>query len=165
MLEVELFVGGQVLPVCGMTTLISLPFFTTSVEPIFGLTQIQSTPGGTGMVPLVSMAMSNPSRMHGVDQRAIELQQRFAAGEHHERAGLAQEPADRLLIRSERCGLAEFAAAFAVGADEIGVAKGAERRGAVASHDRSTDCSPKNGRTRPAGPRARPRLARCRKFL
>ncbi|MNJ04105.1 hypothetical protein D3C73_1647010 [compost metagenome] len=41
--------------------MISLPLWTTSVEPIFGLTQIQSTPAGTGKVPLVSMAMVKPT--------------------------------------------------------------------------------------------------------
>src|SRR5471030_3006635 len=46
---------------CGITTLISLPLPTTSLEPIFGLTQIQSTPAGTGKVPLVSMAISKPT--------------------------------------------------------------------------------------------------------
>jgi hypothetical protein len=45
-----------------------IAFAHTSVEPIFGLTQIQSTPAGTGSVPLVSMAMVKP-RVHGVDQR------------------------------------------------------------------------------------------------
>ena len=44
-----------------MTTLISLPLVTTRVEPIFGLTQIQSTPSGTGKVPLVSMAIVKPA--------------------------------------------------------------------------------------------------------
>ncbi len=48
-------------PSCGITTFISLPARPASIEPIFGLTQIQSTPAGTGRVPLVSIAISKPA--------------------------------------------------------------------------------------------------------
>jgi len=67
--------------------------------------------------------------VQGIDQLAVDLQHRLAAGQHHERgAGIA---------RNRRAHVGQFgrrretAAAFAVDADEIGVAELAVGFGAI----------------------------------
>ena len=63
----------------GNTSLSSCPARSTSSAPAFGLTQIQSMPGGGSSVPLVSTATSKPAR--GVPRSSgVELQERLAAG-------------------------------------------------------------------------------------
>ena len=86
--------------------MISLPFSTTRVEPIFGLTQIQSTPAGTGKVPLVSMAIVKPPACMAAIRARVELQQRFAAGEHHVFAGRIGGRPQAVDLGSEQRGVA-----------------------------------------------------------
>ena len=67
--------------------------------------------------------------MERVDQSAIELQQRLAAGDDDE-AAVAFRPQIDDPVR-QRIGIGEAAAIHAVHADEIGVAEGALGIGAV----------------------------------
>nr|GEU28565.1 hypothetical protein [Tanacetum cinerariifolium] len=71
-------------------------------------------------------------RVHGGNQRRIELQQRFAAREHDVFAGGVRRRPQRVDGGGQLLGGLELAAAFAVGAHEIGVAELADGRGAVA---------------------------------
>ncbi len=70
------------------------------------------------------------ARMDGLDQRLVELQKGLAAGENDEAAvrAAAPRPLDRV---GKRAGRRERAAAIAVRADEIRVAKVADRLAAI----------------------------------
>jgi len=61
--------------------------------------------------------------MHGVDQGTVELQQRFAAGEHHVFAGRISGWPQAVDLGRQQVRFLELAAAFAIGADEIGIAE------------------------------------------
>ena len=65
-----------------------------------------------------------------IDQRSIDLQHRLSAGQHDIAMRGARPPAIGNRPRQCVC-IGEFAAADAIGADEIGVAKAALRGGAV----------------------------------
>ena len=68
--------------------------------------------------------------MAGVHQRGVELEQGFAAGEDDEAPRPLVAP-DRGQGVGKPVGIAEAAAAVAVGADEVGVAKTAESAVAI----------------------------------
>ncbi|NBP73184.1 MAG: hypothetical protein EBU57_08505, partial [Alphaproteobacteria bacterium] len=61
---------------CGITTLSSSPCSTASLCSAFGLTQTQSSPGGRGRVPLVSIARNAP----GAAQARISAASSWSAG-------------------------------------------------------------------------------------
>ena len=70
------------------------------------------------------------ARMERLDQRRIELQQWLAAGAHHQAVRGRLTPAGCHGSR-KRLGIGKLAAARPVGANEIRVAKGANRLGAI----------------------------------
>jgi hypothetical protein len=101
--------------------------------------------------------------MQRCDQRSVDLQQRFAAGQHHITAGGFARP-----LRGD--GVGEFvrrgvaAAQRAVGADKVGVAELAGRGGAVLLAA-APEVAAGNGKTPPRGRHARLRPARSENLL
>lgn len=70
------------------------------------------------------------SRAHGIDELRVELQQRFAAGEDDETPFESMPPRRCNGVSKRRRGR-KTAPAVAAGADEIGVAEPADRRGTI----------------------------------
>lgn len=103
---------------------------TTGAVPL-GLTQIQSMPGGRLDGAVGFDGDGEAARVDDGQQRFVQLQQRFAAGEDDVAVGGVGTPGGLDGI-GEQFGAGEFAAAVAVGADEVGVAEGAGGAGAVA---------------------------------
>ena len=64
------------------------------------------------------------------DQRFVDLERRFAAGQHDETLVARRPPEPRQQSR-EFLGVGEFAAVLAIHADKIGVAKAADRARAI----------------------------------
>jgi len=131
-LEVQLLVDRQILVGLRDHDLDFAALLTTSSEPIFGLTQIQSTPSGTGRVPLVSIAMVKPTACMASISGLSSCSSGSPAGEHHILAGGISFRPQRVDGRGQFLGRLELAAAFAVGADKVGVAELANGAGAVA---------------------------------
>ncbi len=119
---------------------------------------------GAGCVPFVSIATRKPRSCSASTARRVELQRGFAARAHHEGdpRALTRRPRASTAAASSR-GIRELAAVGAVGADEVGVAEIADGARAILPRAPSTDCSPRIGRNTAACPRARPRLAACRR--
>ena len=92
----------------------------------------------------------------------VDLQHRLAAGQHDE-GGVPALPARRRGRPAPARRRREFAAALAVGADEIRVAEIAVGRRRGPPRGPTTDCSRQSGRTRPAARPARLRPAACRR--
>ena len=116
-------------PVWGITTLSSLPERTTRVEPILGLTQTQSTPGGTGSVPLlVSMAISEAHLACRASSGVSNCNGSPPVQPYLWRCRLGRPL--RIDGRGQISGGNELAPALAVRAHEIGVAELADGAGA-----------------------------------
>jgi xanthine phosphoribosyltransferase len=153
-------------PSCGYTSLSSLPRVLTMGAPALGLTQIQSMPAGTAIVPLVSSAISKPPIHASASSNArIDLQQRFAAGEHDQIDALGDRAATGKPIRAaSEAASGVLPALGAVRADEIRVAETAYRsRLDRASRPGPQDCSRQSGKTPPGGRHSDPRPAACRR--
>ena len=71
-----------------------------------------------------------PVRVQRINQRGVKLEQRLAAGADDE-AMVGRISPRRQRGTGERGGGSELAAAVTVGADEVGVAEAADRRGAI----------------------------------
>ena len=81
----ERYLSGEA-PSCGYTSFSSSPDCTTNSAWAFGLTQTQSTPGGTSTVPLVSIAISNLRSCKSSMSASIQLEKGFATGTHDKAA-------------------------------------------------------------------------------
>ena len=90
--------------------------------------------------------------MKRVDQCSVELKHRLAARDHHQPVLLASAP-QIVNMRRKLIGAAELAAAFAVRADEIGIAEAALRF--------ARSCSRPDHRLHPAKRRNTARLPAC----
>ena len=130
MVEPELFVGCQVLAGLRNHDLDFVAAADDQVRTDFRADAHPVDPGRHRQGAVGFDGDLEAGQVHRVDQRAVELQQRLAAGEHDILAGwVTRRPQAVDGVRQVgRPG--KLAAAFAVGADEISVAKRAD--GAVA---------------------------------
>ena len=137
----------------------SSPERCTSLAPAFGLTHTQSISGFTGSVPLVSMATSKPPWCSAATSASSTCSIGSPVRTTNRRSPRPATPP-----RSPRRarGRGEPAAAWPVDADEVRIAEPAGGSTDPAP-GRTTGCSRRSGRTRPAGPRSRPRPGACRK--
>ena len=87
-------------------------------------------PGGGAIVPLVSTAISNPFACTALDERIVQLQQGFAAGEHDE-ATVDRRPPQANSIARQAPARRQRRRRPAVGPDEISVAESANGVGAI----------------------------------
>ena len=103
---------------------------TTSGAPAFGLTQTQSMPGGGGIVPLVSIAISKPRACNAAISGGSSCNSGSPPVQTTKRGRRSFRPQRRDPV-GERVGIAVAAALGAVHADKIGVAECADRVGPV----------------------------------
>ena len=148
-------------PSCGKTSFSSSPGRATSGAPALGLTQIQSSPSGGASVPLVSTATRKPRACRARRSAAASSCSSGSPPVNTTSAGAALAPPLRRDGTGQLLRAREFAAARAVGADEIRVAEIAHlpRRGPPRGPTR--DCSRRSGRRRRRARPARLRLAAC----
>ena len=95
-----------------------------------GLTQIQSIPGVAGKRSVGFDGNAETATMQRVDELAVELEHRLAAGDH-DQAPLALWSPERLDVARKLVGAGELAAALTVRADEVRIAETALRRRAI----------------------------------
>ena len=129
----ERYLSGEA-SVCGYTSFISSPDRTTNSAWAFGLTQTQSTPGGTLTVPLVSIAISN-LRLCNSSMSASSSWRRGSPPVHTTKRdpSIARGHDASKSSYQQSCAIrsGELTAALSVNANEIRVTELADRAGSI----------------------------------
>ena len=129
----------------------------TSSAPAFGLTQIQSMPGRRLDRPVGLDRDLETARVHRIDQRVVELQQRLAAGEDDiALAAAVRRPLRQQPRRASAAAFSNLPPPSPSVPTKSRVAERAYARRRDPPRAPSTDCSRRSGRTRPARPARMP---------